>query len=249
MHCPCHVCQSFAIAFILTLWVHCFTILLDRNIYWETTKWIRMLLQVIICWGVPCILACVMANIYFHNRGVDIEHTDYKLLELPLINVLLLFLNYYYYHKYKSIKDKYQLDTLSRIIEQSNPKEESEILPNLIIPYNDNLIKLNAYKDVACFYKAEDGYWIKTLQGNCYPYTLSIIQIEKIYGGSHFFKLNRALIISRKVIKGYSTQKDGHLLVEMFSDIGSLEHNSANDLFSVSSKHAEEFKKWFDSGA
>jgi len=226
--------ESFVIAFILINIVHVVTILLDRRYSWNEHWVVRIVWQLLLAWALPCLAAYFLAMLYFYLQHIDIEKTDYLLMELPDIAIMLLLFNIYYFLHYL-------------IVTLRNKAKEKRGYPELLAIYNSDHVSLNVVDQVAFFYTNGNGYSVRTFKTSnpkTYIIKLNLKEIESFYSGKDFFRINRQTIVNRKIVAGVDTAIKGNAMLIFKDEWKTKIDFSPASLFIVSKDRLTAFKRW-----
>lgn len=255
---------SFLITLIIINTVHHTTIYLDSRLNWISHFFLRMLWQILLCFLAPSVLTYITAALYFRVFGINIYYeTKYLTFDLPWVLVLIASFNIYYiiYYIFKylglafeihegRIKISYEQkaslfkdDQAFSINELAIAKETS--LPPLITYQNHNTMEsVDVDNKVAFFYYARNYYWVRTFDGHSLAIKQNLSEIENLYCGSHFFRINRKIIVNKRITVGYYKTKNGNYMVRLS---GSLSENYPlldKSQFCLSNRKVSKFKKW-----
>jgi hypothetical protein len=114
----------------------------------------------------------------------------------------------------------------------------------LLIHFNNNHLKISVPEEVSYFYRSSNGYWLKTFGSKDYPIAQSLKDIEELYSGSTFFRINRKVIINAKSFEGFIPgSKKGTLMLNV-KTIADYKDEPAMEMFTVSEERVAKFKDW-----
>jgi hypothetical protein len=129
-------------------------------------------------------------------------------------------------------------------IEQSNqpltPADESRYIQELIVNKGDKKIII-AKEDFGYFFTRDKVVWMATHSGGLYIVNQTLMELENSLDPSLFFRINRQLILSRKVIKSFSAEKNQKISVEFTRTENLFEEDAM-----VSKYNAPQFKQWIN---
>ncbi|MBV7268650.1 LytTR family transcriptional regulator DNA-binding domain-containing protein [Winogradskyella luteola] len=94
------------------------------------------------------------------------------------------------------------------------------------------------HSEIAIIYLSENIVWIQTLDYQKLHTNQSLAKLTDVLSPKHFFRLNRQVITSRKIVKGYS-RLDYQKLEVLIND----DFSSGLNLI-VSKYNSPSFKKW-----
>lgn len=257
------VIGSFIISVIIVNIIHYTTIYLDARLNWVNHFLLRLLWQFLLCFLAPSLLTYVAAAFYFKIFGIDINsETKYLTFDFPWVLALIALLNIYYFlyyllihsglqfelyegrvkilheHKTTPLKDNQEPSAMeSAVVEKTS-------LPSLIMYQGNTAESVDAGEKVAFFYYARNYYWAKTFDGHSLAIKQNLSEIENMYCGRHFFRINRKIIINRIIATGYYKNKNGKYMVRL-PELQSEEHPLVDhSQFCLSSRKVPKFLKW-----
>lgn len=105
----------------------------------------------------------------------------------------------------------------------------------LLIPVKDKLVPIDL-KEISCFYTTDKITRIFLKNGQIYPYSKTLEQIDDTLNPANFIRANKQFIISRESVKNITIWFDSRLLVTL--DIETPER------IYISKNKASEFKDW-----
>lgn len=92
--------ENFLLSLFLIWIVHTITKLLDYYFDWQWDTFLRIVLQTIFGMVFPIVLAIWLATFFYAFNGMDINETDYFSFVFPLIKIMVIGLNIYYFGHY-----------------------------------------------------------------------------------------------------------------------------------------------------
>jgi len=121
---------------------------------------------------------------------------------------------------------------------------EKTSLPSLIMYQGNTAESVDAGEKVAFFYYTLNYYWAKIFDGHSLAIKQNLSEIENMYCGRHFFRINRKIIINRSIVTGYYKNKNGKYMVRL-PELQSEGHPSVDhSQFCLSSRKVAKFIKW-----
>src|SRR5699024_1150666 len=90
----------FLLSLFLIWIIHTITKLLDYYFDWQWDTFLRIILQIIMGIVFPIVLAIWLATFFYAFNGMDINETDYFPFVFPLIRIMIIVLNCYYFGHY-----------------------------------------------------------------------------------------------------------------------------------------------------
>lgn len=158
------------------------------------------------------------APLHFYTR-------DLFIISIWFFVINGIYIGLYYYRQWQQLEDRREEE--NRIISEG-----------FVFKYGKKDLRLN-FEELAGFYVESDYIVVSTLDGKKYYLNQSLEKVEKILPASHFFRLNRQFILSRKIISGFKRAENGKIQVQL---------NGNKNLpaeVPVSRTKAPSFKNWF----
>ncbi|WP_343559614.1 LytTR family DNA-binding domain-containing protein [Sphingobacterium sp.] len=176
---------------------------------------LRILLQVLFGLAIPAVIVFLMAALYFGINGINIFRTDYLIFVFPLVIVLLILLNLlfilvpYFVHAYRLQKAN-AIDNHNPLVQSGSSGAQSPIKA-----YDGLTVVLVNPGEILSAYIIGGKVVLQMIEGRelLTDYTLDELEVSLPKDG--FFRINRQLITSRRVCKGYKALEYGKLEVEM----------------------------------
>lgn len=173
----------------------------------------------------------ILTDIFFYivyYKITSLSETTFFEFDVPLATVILTIGSVYFYQKnyLKSINSD------APEISSQTPREK-----NLeVFKGTKNLFV--SHSEIGIIHLSNKIVWVTTLQNESFLTNFSLSELTEELSSSMFFRLNRQVIVSRKIVKGYS-RLDYQKLAVM------IDGNSPLDINLVISKYnAPTFKKW-----
>lgn len=138
----------------------------------------------------------------------------------------------YALEKFKKLTRQDILQYLSQLI---HLQPETKYKDKLLIPVKDKLQPVDLDK-ISCFYTTDKKTRVYLKNGNSYPYSKTLEQIEASLNPADFIRANKQFIIGRKSVMNITIWFDSRLLITL--DIDPPER------IYVSKNKAAEFKAW-----
>jgi hypothetical protein len=240
---------SFIIAFFLIYIVHYVTVGLDKRTGWQDNPLKRALFQFIFAFMLPVILAYLLAAIYFMFYDINILNTDYDILDFPVTIIMIFGLNVYYYfyayiYRLKTAKSQNVEPELSTAaIRELIPHQKEYVLVHV----NNEELYLHAVEEVCYFYCLNNSYLVKTFDNKTYGIDKTLKELEDIYAGQHFFRLNRNTILNFNAIHSLTQEKkDRGILVHLKPGLFTGKPDEEIRRFSIPKEKVIAFKRWID---
>lgn len=239
------VLGSAVIAFLLISFVHYVTIRLDNTIGWVHNMFKRFCLQLFMGFALPCIMAYYLACLYFITMGTRMQERDYLVFDYPLVVIFLALLNCYYYFGYTINYLRGNVQHLGTLLAAKDGDTNGRLigLPEVLITFNTQQIRLDATQEVAYFY-SNNGSWIKTKQGSNYSYHMPLSDIEAKFCGQHFLRISRNCIINRDIIDRYLPgERNGTYIIHVKNEYQKL-NGQGDKMLTVTETYSARFTTW-----
>lgn len=232
---------SFIIAVILINWVHYSVRVSDKKLQNFPVVLRKAISHGFFGFLLPCIIAYLLATLYFYVFGLDIRKTDYQRLDYPVIAGMLFLLNFYYFVCFLTGKD--DEDNLN----PNQTEATSGCKTAIEVQHHGEILELDAASEVACFFHTSELYKLKMFSGEVYTIKKSLKEIESSYSKTQFFKVSRNLIINFKAFEKY-TQKRGDRALTIYLHRGLInDQDPLNEkMFLLDKNKVSDFKKWID---
>lgn len=134
--------------------------------------------------------------------------------------------------KFKKLTRQDILKYLSQLI---HLQPETKYKDKLLLPIKDKLLPVDL-DDISCFYTTDKNTRVYLKNGNSYPYSKTLEQIEASLNPAEFIRANKQFIIARKSVTNITIWFDSRLLI-------SLDIEPPERIY-VSKNKASEFKAW-----
>jgi len=222
---------SLVIALVVIHYIYFANTVLNVKYDWQGATVQRLLLQLLFALIVPSLLAFSMATIYFRYNKVDLRNTFYITHEFPFIVLLLTLLNAYYIGYYFLVKwQRAHRQLLS--MESSVLQDRKDIL--IVSRGNKNLpITIS---EISCVFRENEANFLQMIDGERYFLTGTLDDVFQRLDGCSFFRVNRQLIINRKILLGYKNDINGKIALELSVKVPEPPI--------VSQKRAKGFREW-----
>ncbi len=262
---------SFSIAFLILYYLWLVTTYLDRHLDWYKKTGKRIFAQIALGVVTPALIAAGLAAVYFKMYGYDISETEYFAADFPVIVLLILIANLYYFifymvrnfwpgsktkaeHKaaafesisFASVKPAIVEISLPKIktgieVEEPAAKEYREIY---IVNMATKSIPLKA-TDIAYFYRTNSCNFLRTFAGEDYPITEGLKDIEAQFDPVLFFRINRQVIVNFEACSYFANgDREGTLIVDLAPPL-ILDKDAKNKaITTVSEERIKSFKAW-----
>ena len=219
---------SAIIAFALLTLVRWICLKLDRWLDWQEHPVARAFAQVGAGIGLLCLVAYLLATVYFMLHGMDIRETVYIDLDWPLIIAQLFIANLYYLIYYIVIVWKQ-----SRHREEDEPRYRQVIVVQ--VAAKNIPVKV---EDIAYFFRQHEENFLRTKEGTDYLVTDSLDHYEQVLDPLVFFRANRQFLVAFTACERFEVIE--HDKLELFVVPPFKER------VIISQKRAPVFRKWLD---
>jgi DNA-binding LytR/AlgR family response regulator len=218
---------SWAIAFIIVSLIRWITWKLDRKYEWQQKPVVRLLLQFLFGIITLSLIAFLLAAVYFALHQKNILKTEYLAFDFPVILLMLMITNLYYFVYYVLVKWKSNNDGAS----------DRSYRNVIIIQQSAKNIPIQV-ADISYFYRANDVNFLRTIDGNDHIVNDTLDQIEQSLEPTRFFRVNRQFITSYNTWQRFEIIENDKL--ELFVK------PSFKERILISQKKAPDFRKWIE---
>ncbi len=214
---------NWPLAFLMILWIHFCNKKLDRYVTWISKWGFRLTLQLILGVVVPLILNVLVIKVYFRCANEDFEQSGYMQNEFPVVRWMVLFINVLYiawffainYFRSKKINDELKGYIYSL---QDGEDQEKFSLPTIEAKLGNKILQVGL-DEIACFEREDSIGYVYLLDGRKFNVDFKLYELNELLEGSPFYQINRSVIISFSIIKGYEKVKNQQALVILKDDI------------------------------
>ncbi|RZM20530.1 MAG: LytTR family transcriptional regulator [Pedobacter sp.] len=240
---------SWPLTFGLMFWIHWFTKKLDDQVPW-TENWIRRtILQFLICVLLVLLLNVAAIKVYFYVFDNDFHKSGYMQIEFPIVRWMVLLMNViyiawffasHYFHGKKINED------MRAFIAMLKDKEQQQAFYNKTVKAHlGNKIVMVPLKEIACFEREENIGHVYLLSGKRFLIDMKLYEINEMLGSSSFYQINRSVIISFEVIKGYEKvkNKQGEIILKDGYDLD-VSLLISRDRFDSFKEHFDAYEKF-----
>lgn len=159
-------------------------------------------------------------------RAFKVNSIDY-LLKPVKIEDLKMALDKF--RKWSHLDLKRYFSQMTQLTQLSNGQDK------ILVPYKDKLIPISV-RDISFFYTTNKKTLLYLINGQSYPYTKTLEQIENLVNPNEFFRANKQFIISRNSVTDITIWFDSRLLIT--TDVASPER------IYISKNRSTQFKSW-----
>lgn len=234
---------SWLIAFTLLTLVRWICLKLDARLDWQDHPVARSIAQVGAGVGLLCLVAYLLAAVYFMVQGLDIRDTLYIGFDWPLIIAQLFICNLYYLIYYVVVvwkKHRFTdgiTDSREFMVEGEASSEVIHYRKVFIIQVAAKNIPI-ATADIAYFYRLNEENFLRTFDGEDYVLNESLEYYEQAVDPDAFFRANRQFLVAFKACQRFEVIENDKL--ELFVD------PSFKERINISQKRAPVFRRWLD---
>lgn len=234
---------GFWIALGVVTLVYKATVWLDKRYDWLDALLYRTVLQILMGWISPSLLAFLMAAGYFALFGFNILDSQYMEIDFPVIVLLILLLNVYYLCYYFYLRWKVQA-TLP------GSKHAKSVY---IVHTPVRSIPIRA-ENICYVYIQNGSTFLRTFEmpssQDAYTIPETLKEMETILDGRQFFRINRQMLVSTLAVVSFASGKGQGLELNIHPPLqdhpGQQMSDEQKRLLSVSEERVALFRKWMD---
>lgn len=254
---------SLIISFLIVNYIYTITIRLDKKRNWIQHTFLRFIWQVLLGFAVPALVVVLLVAVFLKYYDINILNTEYLSQDYPLVLLMLLIVNLYYFGLYHFL-----ILTKPKIIQQTK-SEESELQTladpdpeekNDIAVYKETIIIHTPLKtfpvqidDIAYIFRLNDGVFIrlKSMENlnESYQTNYSLKDLESFLDPSKFFRINRQMIVSFQVVSAFRPETAKTLLLTLNPEMYPVKKDMPYEhqkLTVVSETKTPRFKLWMN---
>lgn len=262
---------SFTIAFLVFYYLWLVTNYLDYHLDWYEKTGKRIVAQIGLGVIPPALIAAGLAAVYFKMYGYTISETEYFSSDFPVIVLLILIANLYYFIFYmvrnfwpnkrvSSLVTEPELDdsTLSvlhesgitdvSLVDQSETNYASIVTKD----YREIYIVNTATKsipikatEIAYFYRTNGCNFLRTFAGEDYPIPEGLKDIEGQFDPGLFFRINRQVIVNFEACSFFTNgDREGTLIIDLAPPLIIDKDAKNKAIATVSEDRIKSFKAW-----
>jgi hypothetical protein len=224
---------------LLVEWISFATKRLDHYYDWETRTSHRLLFQIFAGVIVPGFMEFALAAAYFNYFGISILETTFLNFAFPLIMMLILLFNLYYFSFFIFLRWKQAQQSIGRLAGQLRVSAAVEDVEYFAVPFGGDQLSIPT-SEILYFYREEKNNYARTLRGDTYIIPQTLDELEKMLNQGMFFRLNRQVIANFSCCKSYSDAGYGKLQVELNPAVP-LEGSVI-----ISQRKSPKFKGWME---
>jgi hypothetical protein len=197
---------SFIISFLLITTINLISAALDKRYDWREDTVVRTAMQLLCGVVIPSILAFLLAFLYFRLLSIDIFRTLYLKYDFPVIVLMLVLSNVYYFAYY--------------FYKQMGLPPEPNMSPNIHGVSKEVFIVHRGAKNIPLrldaigyFYHDQQYNFVRNMDGEDFLIPETLDQVQKELDTKRFFRVNRQMIVSIYACKYFESLEYGKLKV------------------------------------
>ncbi|MVZ63756.1 LytR/AlgR family response regulator transcription factor [Sphingobacterium humi] len=232
------------IAFGVMSVVRCATLWLDKRYDWLAQPLLRVLLQALFGWVIPSFTAFLLAALYFAAFGFNILNSLYLRIDFPVIVLLILLFNVYYFCYY-----------LFQRKHQEQDKTETAAADKSVFIVHTTARSIPIRVEEICYICIIEGstflrtFGMPAIQ-DAYAVPETLKDMEALLDSRLFFRINRQMIVSFHAVAAFRPGKGQSLEITLQPPLHEGKAKDMPDhlqrLLTVSEERVTPFKKWMD---
>lgn len=257
---------SFVIALLIIQLIYFITVKLNKIYIWHEQPLLRFLWQLLLGFIAPAVAVFLLVALFFRIYGINVFHTEYISQDYPLVLLMLLCINLYYFGLHYFLltakhteepQDSIAPSSTEPVTNITTPAPEQEI-PMVEPLYKETLIITTALKtfpvrtdDIVYIFRINDGVFIRLISmkdiSESYPVNYSLKELEALLDPALFFRINRQMIVSRNSVDSFRNESPKTLFLTLTPELFSDAKNTPEEykkLPIVSETKTPRFKVW-----
>lgn len=235
---------SWPLTFAMMYWIDWCTKFLDNHRPW-TGNWVaRTILQFILGVLVVLVIDVLAVKGYFDAYHKNFSRSGYMEIEFPIVRWMVLLMNVTYiawFFAANYYHTKRKNEELGEFIKLLTDKDKQErFYKRTIKAHLGNRIMLVELNEIACFAREDNIGYVYLLDGHKFNIDLKLYELNAILDSSSFYQINRSVIISLDIVKGFEKVKNQQAAIIL------KEGNQLEVSLLVSRDRFEGFKERFD---
>lgn len=254
---------GFVIAFLTINYVYQLTLRLDQKYEWHRQTFSRFFWQLLLGLCVPAIIVFLLVALFFSIYRINIFETEYLSQDYPLVLLMLLVINLYYFGLYHFLILKSPVGVQPDISE--NGTAESQPISATIQKedeptYKETIIITTPLKtfpihtdEIAYIFRLSDGVFLRLKamkdMSESYQTNYSLKDLEALLDPSKFFRINRQMIICYQSVAAFRNETAKTLLLTLDPEPYPIDKDTPPEhqkLMVVSETRTPRFKLWID---
>jgi len=195
---------SWPLCYGLMYWIHVCTRWLDARLPWDRGWVQRMGMQLLLGVGAVLVLDVGLVMGYFALFDNDFWGSGYMAVEFPIVRWMVLFMNALYiawyfaalYFQQRGENELLKLELSEVSVEAEGPAVTLEAR------LGQKIFQLEL-SEVACLERRDDVGYLYLLDGRVMNTDLRMAEAEKLLSGHGFCQLNRSVLLSVALVRGY----------------------------------------------
>ncbi|TKC00020.1 LytR/AlgR family response regulator transcription factor [Pedobacter cryotolerans] len=235
---------SWTMTFAIMYWINWCTRFLDTYRPWTGNWIVRTLIQFVLGVLAVLIFDILVVKGYFDAFNRDFRKSGYMEVEFPIVRLMVLLMNvtniaWFFAANYYHTKRKNE--ELGEFIKLLTDKEQQQkFYRRTIKAHLGNRIILVELNEIACFAREDNIGYVYLLDGHKFNIDLKLYQLNALLDSSSFYQINRSVIISLDIVKGFEKVKNQQAAIIL------KEGNQLEVSLLVSRDRFEGFKERFD---
>lgn len=254
---------SFVMSFVIINYIYLVTLKLDKKYDWHYHIFIRFIWQVLCGIILPSVLIFLLVTLFFKIYGIDIFKTEYLQQDYPLVLLMLLVVNLYYFGLYHfhigrtlALERTAAPDIENIVSQPANLQIPAEDQPNyketIIINTLLETFPINT-DDIAYIFRINDGVFIRLKNmkdlNHSYQTSYSLKELETFLNTSKFFRINRQMIVNFQAVASFRPETAKTLSLTLVPELHTPDQEipvEEQKLAIVSESRTPRFKLWMD---
>jgi len=251
---------SFVIAFIILTYIYSITVRLDRLFDWHNNTFQRFIWQVILGIAAPALIVFALVALFLWLYDINIFRTKYLDQDYPLVLLMLLIVNLYYFGLYCFLITKMKVKYSLSQAEIEDPQAIPQNAPEYQLPFKETIIINTPLKtfpiktdEIAYIFRLSDGVFIRLQSmvnlNESYPTNYSLKDLESLLDPSKFFRINRQMIVSYRSVISFQSETPKTLSLNLYPELYPVDRDipaGHEKLTIVSENRSPSFKLWME---
>lgn len=241
---------SFVMAYVVLWYIYYITTRLDRRYDWHSQTLIRFILQACIGFIAPAIIAFLLVALFLSIYDINILNTVYLKQDYPLVLLMLLAANLYYFGLYSFLIARPVIAVSSEEAGQQEPPADHVYRETIIITTTLKIFPVNT-DDIAYIFRMGDGVFIRLRDmkdiKESYRANYSLKDLEALLDPSKFFRINRQMTVHFQSVVSFRQETSKTLLLTLDPEMYPVHADIPPEhikLTVVSENRTPKFKLW-----
>lgn len=209
---------SLVMAYMMLWYIYYITTRLDRRYDWHNHTLIRFILQACIGFIAPAIIVFLLVALFLWMYGIKILDTVYLEQDYPLVLLMLLAANLYYFGLYSFLVARPVIAVSSAEAAPQEPLAEHTYRETIIITTTLETFPVNT-DDIAYIFRMGDGVFIRLRDmkdiKESYQTNYSLKDFEALLDPSKFFRINRQMTVHFQSVVSFRQETAKTLLLTL----------------------------------